>query len=311
MKRKIGLVVLGIVFFGMMKGNVFAAEWWKKFKIRPEFTWSVDQIEEWKETKITTFDAGGGNTGYNTTTITYYPQVEGYHSPIYIGYEVFDNLDVYFKWGIATLKSRIKADGTYHTNIPAFSYESRGTLDWDVTCELKDSLGGLYGGGFNFNWILPQDWLIKFGAEYLTQRNEIKSLEVKYKVYDETGALVCEGRDYSDTATGGVTLQQWKVTLACAKKLKWFTPYLGVDYLGFNGDMKVIDPSTSQAVFEKQEMKNRNPWRLVAGLDSNIWKFLINIEFKVIPKFGVTDAIESKFSGGGPWAVSLKGYYLF
>lgn len=182
-------------------------------------------------------------------------------------YGILDNLDVYFKLGMAN--SRGKGDNY----VGAVKYGDD-----------KSKTGAVFAYGFGLKGVynLKNDWLVGCDLQYLRSSHEAETTET----------VVATGVS-SSTKYKSVVSQEWHVAPYLAKRINNFTPYLGVKYSDSRDTLK---KSSAAGWLDNVKYEADDNVGVFVGTDYKIgehWK--LNIEGRFVDETAMSFGASYRF----------------
>lgn len=228
-----------------------------------------------------------------------------YRVTLKTNYALFSNLNIFLKLGIADIKIKEQTyRGTLSTTDPMRIPWTVDVLNMVGTFDYKIDDGFVYGGGFKLSHNLSDGWILGINTQYLRQKHNYVATRFGLISGGPLGGQVVTGDEAWD---GILTIQEWQVAPYLAKKIKNFTPYLGIKYsdlrirdesqigvryFNTNG-MRFIDLSTTGYIQKYKAKHNVGPF---IGLDFNIGEHIkLNIEGRFVDETAMSFNATYKF----------------
>jgi len=202
-----------------------------------------------------------------------------YRTMVKASYGLLNNLDVYLKLGTAAGQGKNSYSGSVDFLDP-YSLNT-GTASIGGGSKLKTSNAFAYGFGLKGKYDLPHGWFVGADAQYLRHTNS----------YTSSGSLMLTDNETSESVSsdfsskGRLVIQEWQFAPYIAKKIKNFTPYLGVKYSDFR--VNDVGSGTSRA---------KNNFGVFGGLSYKLKDHIsLNLEGRFIDETAMTCSIGYKF----------------
>ncbi len=197
----------------------------------------------------------------------------GWQAFLKTSYGLLDNLDVYVKIGMADYK----LNTIFNDTLDLYSFPFRMNSDSDFA----------YGLGLKGKYEFVKNWLIGYDLQYLRSKQDVKITKIK-TTCEPTGVFK------------STVFQDWHAALYLGRKLKNFTPYLGVRYSDARIKTKELaDESVwlpSEPWIHNIKFEAEYNVGVFLGTDYNITKNLsINLEGRFIDETAISTAVQYKF----------------
>ena len=219
----------------------------------------------------------------STRATDYEEEIESlYRTMAKISYGVLENLDLYFRLGIADYDSRCK----YSETGPVPGYPTMGDDIGTVKSKGKNAFA--WGIGAKGTYDLTENWIIGCDIQYLRHKNDLK-INDSWTQYYTNGSVWGTG---SDDYTGKVTFQEWHVAPYVALKLGNFVPYAGGKYSDVRTEYKLDWPPDNN----KPKFKADHNFGVFVGSDYKIGKsFSLNVEGRFVDETAMSFGGSYKF----------------
>ena len=202
-----------------------------------------------------------------------------YRGSVKLSYGLTDNLDIYCRLGEAGFNySRVDMIGGYLAGVlPAWG-----------SAKIKGANAFLWALGAKGSYNLARTWLLGWDAQYLTHTNF-------YKGNGYIANALFGPNHMPISWNGKMTFNEWHFAPFLAKRIGYFTPYVGGRYSYLQVYDKVRD-NTDYPLEQSRRYHSEDNFGAFCGLDLNLGNHLsMNVEGRFIDETAISFATAYKF----------------